>query len=214
MATREGQMTPAVEPTEAEFTDTGARSGPAARPARVPELLIARARRGDQEAFDAVFTAYQPALCRYVRSVAPAHVDDVVSATWESVARSLPRFRGDGDDFRRWLFTIARRRLVDEVRRQSRWLVVAGTEEPEPEPPVDASIDEPSWAGRVLALIPTRQADAVALRVMGGLSVAETAQVLGVSEENVRVLCHRGLKAIEAILAQDGPDVADVADAV
>ena len=209
MATRDGQMIREADRTEAENPGVGTGGGPTVRPACVPELLIARARRGDQQAFDALFAAYQPALCRYVRSVARAHVDDVVAATWESVARSLPRFRGDGDDFRRWLFTIARRRLVDEVRRQSRWLVVAGAEEPEPEPPVDASLDEPSWAGRVLALIPTRQADAVALRVMGGLSVAETAEVLGVSEENVRVLCHRGLKAIEAILAQEGADVAD-----
>ncbi|MEZ5167717.1 MAG: sigma factor-like helix-turn-helix DNA-binding protein [Acidimicrobiales bacterium] len=49
-------------------------------------------------------------------------------------------------------------------------------------------------------MIPTRQADAVALRVIGGLSVEETATVLGVTVENVRVLSHRGLNAIQAIL--------------
>lgn len=173
------------------------------RPARVPVELIARARTGDQRAFSAMFDTYQPVLARYLRAVSPAHADDVAAATWESVATSLTRFEGDGDGFRRWLFTIARRRLSDEVRRTARLAVVAGTEEPEPEPPVDAPLDAPDWAGWVLTQIPTRQADAVALRVIGGLSIAETADVLGVSHENVRVLCHRGLRAIQRLLTEE-----------
>ena len=39
-------------------------------------------------------------------------------------------------------------------------------------------------------------ADVVALRVIGGLGVAEVADLLGMTSENVRVLCHRGLTAI------------------
>lgn len=181
----------------------GDRSEPRSLPARVPTELITRARRGDQRAFTAIFDTYQPVLARYLRVVAPAHADDVAAATWESVTRSLNRFRGNGDDFRRWLFTIARRRLVDEVRRAARVVVVAGVEEPDPEPAVDAGLDGPDWAGRLLRRLPTRQADAVALRVMGGLSVAETAEVLGVSHENVRVLCHRGLRAIRRLLIEE-----------
>lgn len=180
------------------------------RPATVPRRLIDGAKAGDQRSFDALFHAYQPGLMRYLRTVAPSHAGDVAGATWESVASSIHRFRGDGDGFRSWLFTIARRRLTDEIRRAARRpLHVA---EP-PEVADDASVtdpvsDEAEWAEAVLRSIPTRQADAVALRVIGGLSVDETAALLGITAANVRVLCHRGLRAIAAILEDDrGGDV-------
>jgi RNA polymerase sigma-70 factor, ECF subfamily len=173
------------------------------RPAMLAPHRFVEARRGSQAAFDEIFRTYEPGLVRYLHTVAPDLADEVASATWESVATSLGRFRGGGVDFRRWLFTIARRRLVDEVRRSSRRpLRVAAVCEPaEPVPPVDDDYDDPDWAVRVLSRIPTRQADVVALRVIGGLSVDETASLLGVTAENVRVLSHRGLNAIRRILS-------------
>lgn len=175
-------------------------------PATVPQRLIDDAKAGDQRSFDALFRAYQPVLLRYLRTVSPNQAADVASSTWESVASSIQRFRGDGDNFRSWLFTIARRRLTDEIRRSSRRpLQVA-----EPPEPADAVVPDPAdhveWAEHVLRSIPTRQADAVALRVIGGLSVDETAVLLGINPANVRVLCHRGLRAIAAIVEGDDAD--------
>ena len=170
------------------------------RPASVPTRLIDDARDGSQSAFAAIYRTYEPSLRRYLDAVSPDLAAEVSSATWESVATSLGRFTGDGDQFRGWLFTIARRRLVDEVRRSTRRpLTVAETPDV-----VDPSSWEtatgPDWAVRVLREIPTRQAEVVALRVIGGLGVGEVAALLGITRENVRVLCHRGLAAIRAIL--------------
>lgn len=189
-----------------------AESGAPRSPAAVPESVIDQARGGDQRAFDVVFATYHPSLTRYLRTVAPATADDVAAATWESVARSLHNFSGDGADFRRWLFTIARRRLVDEVRRATRRpLRVAGIEEVEARdvdavPGADTFLDGPDWAAGVLAQVPTRQAEVVALRILGGLSVQEVAELLGITEANVRVLSHRGLQAVQQIL-HDSPDL-------
>lgn len=187
--------------TETRMAEKGTSSSTARRvvPATVPIECIDDARRGSQRAFDAIFRTYQPGLLRYLRTVSPDLSADIAGATWESVASSLGRFQGDGADFRRWLFTIARRRLVDEVRRSSRrQLRIA---EAENVPGVDAELDQPDWAAQVLRQIPTRQADVVGLRVIGGLSVEETARLLGISRENVRVLSHRGLNAIRRILS-------------
>jgi RNA polymerase sigma-70 factor (ECF subfamily) len=171
----------------------------------VPERLIADARGGSQDAFAAIYRTYEPPLRRYLDAVSPGLAAEVSSATWESVAASLRSFSGDGDRFRGWLFTIARRRLVDEVRRSTRRpLAVADV-------PESATCDAhdvehgPDWAVSVLRSIPTRQADVVALRVIGGLSAEEVAGLLGVTPENVRVLCHRGLKAIRSILEPAAP---------
>lgn len=177
-----------------------ARAGRGLRPVAVPERLIDDARNGSQEAFAAIYRTYEPALRRYLDAVSPGLAAEVSSATWESVAGSLRGFSGDGDRFRGWLFTIARRRLVDEVRRSTRRpLTVAEV----PDSPTYETQDlerGPEWAVGVLGSIPTRQADVVALRVIGGLGVDEVADLLGVTPENVRVLCHRGLTAIRAIL--------------
>lgn len=189
-------MDPATGRVPVAESDRGPRHAPIAVPAR----LIEDAKRGSQDAFAGLYRAYAPAVQRYLDTVSPGLSAEVASATWESVARSLPRFNGDGDQFRRWIMTIARRRLVDEVRRSTRGsLTVASVPE---EPHVDRHDREESidWAVDALRQIPTRQADVVALRVIGGLAVGEVADLLGISNENVRVLSHRGLSALKLLL--------------
>ena len=143
-----------------------------------------------------MFRTYEPSLRRYLDAVSPDLAGEVSSATWESVAKSLGRFSGDGDQFRSWLFTIARRRLIDEVRRSTRRPLTVAQVPDRVDEDASAADAGPDWAVRVLRTIPTRQADVVALRVIGGLGVAEVADLLGMTSENVRVLCHRGLTAI------------------
>ena len=175
------------------------------RPATVPERLIAEARRGSQDAFAALYRVYEPPLRRYLEAVAPGLAAEVSSATWESAAASLRGFSGDGSGFRAWLFTIARRRLVDEVRRSTRRPLAVAEVPDTPTYELHDIQTGPDWAVRVLAAIPTRQADVVALRVIGGLGVQEVADLLGVTPENVRVLCHRGLNAIRGLLDPTAP---------
>lgn len=170
------------------------------QPANVPTRLIDDARRGNQAAFAAIHRVYAPPLRRYLETVSRGLAGEVESATWESVATSLSRFSGDGIQFRSWLFTIARRRFVDEVRRSARRpLVVVSVPETPALDPADLD-DGPDWAVQVLRMVPTRQAEVVALRVLGGLSVDEVSRLLGITPENVRVLCHRGLNAIRRTL--------------
>jgi RNA polymerase sigma-70 factor (ECF subfamily) len=180
-------------------------AAPKVRPAAVPAELIENARKGDERAFELLFAAYHGPLLRYLRTISPGIADEVSAATWESVARSLRTFRGDGNAFRGWLFTIARRRLADEVRRLTRRPVILM--DSIDDRPADISDPAPiDWAAEVLRRIPARQADVVSLRVVGGLPVDEVASLLGITRENVRVLSHRGVNAIRAVLAQS-PDL-------
>lgn len=184
------------------------------RPISVPKAFIEKARDGDQRSFELIYTAYSGPVLRYLRTIAPGIAEDVSASTWESVAASLDRFRGDGDGFRAWIFTIARRRLADEVRRRSRRPLVLVDEfedgEDRSQPAVDAFADA-GWAGEILRRIPARQADVVSLRVVAGLSVGEVAELLGISKENVRVLSHRALQAIQAELTST-PELLDGRD--
>jgi len=163
-----------------------------------PETVAAAA-RGDDKAFAALWRWLHPSLTRYLQVVAPWDWEDVASEVWYSVARDLGSFTGDERAWRAWVLTIARHRTIDAARRRARRVdTVAITDvdradEGDASTPVTRHV-ELAEALAVLRTLPPSQADVLALRVIGGLSVAETAEALDKSEGAVRVLCHRGLR--------------------
>jgi RNA polymerase sigma-70 factor (ECF subfamily) len=171
-----------------------------------PDLGGARA--GDEAAFSALWRWAQPSLLRWQRVVAPAADEDLASEVWISVMRGLGSFRGGEREFRSWFFTIARRRAIDLARRRSRRPQTVSLDSVDSPDAVDiggalagdAAVD--TAIGLLRQLRPV-EAEVVALRVIGGLSVAETAAVLGRSESGVRVLCHRGLGHLAALVDRE-----------
>jgi RNA polymerase sigma-70 factor (ECF subfamily) len=168
---------------------------------------IAAAARGDERAFAVIWRTLQPVLLRYLRVVAPDSADDLASETWLEVVRGLPKFRGDDAGFRSWLFTIARHRAIDLRRQQARRPVQPVPLEllPElgaPDDPEAAAIDTLSTeaALAMIARLPAEQAEVVVLRAVAGLDVAQVAAVVGKRPGTVRVLAHRGLRRLAAIL--------------
>src|SRR4051812_3429543 len=114
--------------------------------------LIARAKNGESDALASLWRAHNPALLRYFRGRGGEGAEDLAQQTWLDAARGLCRFQGDEIDFQRWLFTIGRRRLVDELRRRGR-----RTDTPSGDLP-DVAKEEPSYAivddlDRALALV-------------------------------------------------------------
>lgn len=159
--------------------------------------------RGDTAAFAVLWHALQPALLRYLRVVVGDGAEDVASETWLQAARDMRSFTGELPAFRVWLFRIARNRAIDERRRMRR-----RREEPQelfdqhlPGTAPDAAQEvlqrsDTDWALGVIASLPKDQAEAVTLRVVAGLDVAQTAQVLGKRPGAVRVAAMRGLRRL------------------
>lgn len=161
------------------------------------------ARAGDEQGFAVLWRALHPAVLRYLRVVAGSAAEDAASETWLQVARDLDRFTGDPAAFRGWLFSIARNRGIDELRR-------AGRRREDPSDSVapesvgrDAAAEviegaETAWALERIATLPADQAEAVMLRVVAGLDVAATAHVLGKRRGAVRIATMRGLRRLAA----------------
>jgi RNA polymerase sigma-70 factor (ECF subfamily) len=133
--------------------------------------------------------------------------EDVASETWLQVVRDLPRFAGDATAFRVWLFRIARNRAIDDGRRvwrrreESRDHVESGRPAQDAVPdPATVVIEHAGteWALRLIGELPPDQAEAVLLRVVAGLDVAGTAEVLGKRPGAVRVAAMRGLRRLAA----------------
>lgn len=166
--------------------------------------IVAAAQRGEDWAFARIFRTYNARLTRYIRSCAPVDAEDIAAQTWLDATRSLERFTGNEDEFRGWLFTIARRRVVDARRRSRRRVVAEVDVDDVPDGPSVASaesdaIDQMAGeraARRVAALLPPELAEIVLLRVVGGLSVDEVARITGRPPGTVRVLQHRALRRL------------------
>ena len=173
-------------------------------PASEFDGVLVRARTGDAEAFAWLFKRSQPPLLRYLKGVGAAEVaDDVASETWVAVIRGLQGFVGDEDAFRAWLVTVARNRLIDLRRWESRRPAVPTAEPPEPSilaPDVAEEVvtrEGAQWALDLIATLPPDQAEAVLLRVVVGLDATATGQVMGRTSGAVRVLAHRGLRTLQ-----------------
>jgi RNA polymerase sigma-70 factor, ECF subfamily len=169
----------------------------------VSEAELAALRRGDERVTTTVWRRLNPALVRYLRSRGCADADDVASQVWLEVARGLARFEGDGDAFRRWLFTLAHRRLIDAGRRRGRRRdrpVASLPEAPVTDERPGGEPDELEAAIALVRRLPPAQADVVLLRVLGGFPVEDVARIVDRSPGAVRVLCHRGLTRLRDLV--------------
>jgi len=172
------------------------------------ESTLAGAKRGDEWAITALYRELHPSLLRYLRAQAPKDGEDIASQVWVDVASALVRFAGDESAFRRWLFTIARRRLIDyrrrETRRRTADLPAASLASESLDPERQAlAASETEVALRRLASLAPDQADVVFLRILAGLDVEDVAAILGKTPGAVRVLQHRALKRLREQLATE-----------
>lgn len=166
------------------------------------QLLDAVRQRADW-AVAQLWRDLHPRLLAYFRAAEPGAAEDLAADTWVDVARSLERFSGDETDFRRFAFTIARRRLSDHRRRRLRRrtdvvAVETLSDRPGRDDPADAAIGNAAIA--VIGRLPPEQAEVVLLRVVAGLDAAQVGQIVGKSAGTVRVIQHRALKRLAELL--------------
>ena len=180
------------------------------------EAVLPAAKAGGEWALAILYRRHDPAVRRYLRAKAGQDADDIASQTWLDVARNLNGFDGDEDSFRGWVFTIARRRLIDHGRRRARRREQPAEDLGQFRPDavdVDAAdlavgaLAGEDAARRIVELLPPDQAEIVLLRVVGGLDVAAVAAITGKRAGAVRVAHHRALKRLAAALGEDPDEV-------
>ena len=167
------------------------------------ESVLRAAQAGQHWGFEALYRGLHAYVLRYLRLQAPREAEDLAAETWTCVASSLDRFSGDESAFRSWVFTIARRRLVDFVRRSSRRPgdyrpVALAPERPAPDDTESAALASVQTEEALARLrrLPPDQAEVLVLRVLGDLSAEQVGEVLGKPAATVRVLQHRALKRL------------------
>jgi len=174
------------------------------------DQVLAAARTGAEWALTTLYRELQPKILRYLSAREPSEAEDLASEVWLDVAAGLHRFEGSEDGFRAWVFTIARRRVLDLRRRAVVRSAPVSTGAGGADRGVGNVEDEAMAAiGARAALasimrLPPAQADVVLLRVLGDLSVNEVATIVGKRPGAVRVLQHRALRNLARILPEEG----------
>ena len=166
--------------------------------------VLSAAKAGQEWAVASLYGAVQPALLRYLEWQEPKMADDLASETWLAVAERIAAFAGSERQFKAWVFGIARRRLADHRRRAARRRTTPVANNllesvPDSNDPADVVIDKMSGEraiGILTASLSRGQAEILMLRIVAGLSVEETANVISKRPGNVRVLQHLALRRL------------------
>lgn len=146
-----------------------------------------------------VYRVLAPAVLGYLRAQGAREPEDLLGEVFVQVTRYLPRFRGDAADLRRWVFTIARHRLVDDRRRRARRPQIATTRVPDREvPPAPDPIDAELVAA--LEQLTPEQREVVVLRFVADLPLEAVADITGRNVGAVKALQHRALATLARIL--------------
>nr|WP_202034964.1 ECF subfamily RNA polymerase sigma factor, BldN family [Streptomyces albus] len=173
--------------------------------------LVERAQSGEAEAFGRLYDQYSDTVYRYIyyRVGGRATAEDLTSETFLRALRRIGTFTWQGRDFGAWLVTIARNLVADHFKSSRFRLEVTTGEmldanevERSPEESVLESLSNAALLEAVRKLNPQQQ-ECVTLRFLQGLSVAETARVMGKNEGAIKTLQYRAVRTLARLLPED-----------
>lgn len=152
---------------------------------------------GDARAHRALLVALLPVLRRYfARKVSnDADVDDLVQMTLIAVHERRDTY-DPARPFSPWLFAVARYKMVDQFRRTRSHVGLDDIGEIADEHDFGEAVTARLDVEAQLATLTAKQAAAVRATRIEGLSVAEAAERDGISQSDVKISVHRGLKAL------------------
>jgi RNA polymerase sigma-70 factor, ECF subfamily len=188
-----------------------ARPAPTDTDSRRMMALVERAQSGEADAFGGLYDQYSDTVYRYIyyRVGSKATAEDLTSETFLRALRRIGTFTWQGRDFGAWLVTIARNLVADHFKSSRFRLEVTTGEmldanevERYPEDSVLESLSNAALLDAVRRLNPQQQ-ECVTLRFLQGLSVAETARVMGKNEGAIKTLQYRAVRTLARLLPDD-----------
>ena len=170
--------------------------------------LVAAAQTGDSLAFAELYDRYVDAVFRYAlfRLHDRGLAEDVTSETFLRALRRITSISYRGRDVGAWFITIARNLVLDHVK-SSRYRFEVTTAEPALRAPVASGPESQVLAGvtsdelmRCIQQLGTDQRECILLRFLQGLSVAETAALMGRNEGAIKALQHRAVRRLSQLM--------------
>jgi RNA polymerase sigma-70 factor (ECF subfamily) len=163
------------------------------------DALVTTACAGDADALTTIWTQYAPLVQGYLRGHGATDPEDLTSEVFLALFGRIQRFRGSEADLRSFIFTIAHHRLVDDRRRGARQPTLSSydptTDRRETASAEHVALGELATdrARELIDALPAEQRDVMLLRIIGDLTLEQTAEVLGKRVGAVKAAQHRAL---------------------
>jgi RNA polymerase sigma factor (sigma-70 family) len=163
--------------------------------------MTQRLARGDQGALEDCYQVYAPLVRSYLRRFLPAaDIDDVIQLTFLGLWQARRRLNPDLP-VEALLFSIARRRTIDTLRRRPKVEVevmrdLMGDDGGE-------LVDRMAWAAEIrwaLSQLPAEQRQAIEMVYFAQLTQRQTAEQLDVPIGTIKARVWRGLSKLAAVL--------------
>ncbi|MFP5220017.1 MAG: ECF subfamily RNA polymerase sigma factor, BldN family [Actinomycetes bacterium] len=177
--------------------------------------LVERAQQGDADAFGELYDRYVDVVFRYIsyRVGDRTLAEDMTSETFLRALRRVGSFTWQGRDVGAWFVTIARNLIADHYK-SSRYKLEMTTDDVGLVGDTGGRLVEESPEGAVLESMQNKvlleavkqlnaeQQECIALRFLQGLSVAETAAIMGKNEGAIKALQYRAVRTLGRLLPE------------
>ncbi len=173
--------------------------------------LVRAAQGGDVDAFGRLYDRYVDLVFRYAyyRLGDRCLAEDVASETFLRALRNITTISYQGRDVGAWFVTITRNLVLDHLKsgRHRYETVIADFRDADrptdgPEPAVLSALENAELL-RCIRQLGAEQQECIVLRFLQGLSVSETAELMGKSEGAIKALQHRAIRRLAALLPED-----------
>ncbi|KAB3522904.1 sigma-70 family RNA polymerase sigma factor [Corynebacterium sp. zg254] len=167
------------------------------------QALVPAASSGDPRALQKLINLIHPQVVRYCRARVGATkyptADDIAQEVCLAVARAMPGYEDKGLPFMAFVYRVAANKIVDARRSQSRDLSQPVEDVPDGESRADnpesemLMLDSCNDVSKLLDVVSDKAREILTLRIFGGYTAEETADILGMSAGAVRVAQFRAL---------------------
>lgn len=169
--------------------------------------LVAKAKAGDATAYGQLYAMYSSRLYRFIKiKVNESVAEDLLQEVFLKAWQALPKLKLEDLHFNAWLYQIARNLVNDHYRRQYRQPIPQTLEEivelpSDSSPFVEAALSlEIQEVKKYFHKLSDQYREVLELRFVQEFEVSEAAKIMGKSQLAVRLLQHRALKKLQALL--------------
>jgi RNA polymerase sigma-70 factor (ECF subfamily) len=179
---------------------------------RMSDSVLAKVAQGDQRAVRDCIDQFGNLIWSIARRLTRTRADaeDAVQEIFTDIWRSAGRFDPNQGSEKVFVATIARRRLIDRLRRVTNQGTTESTDELEtlawadPGTHAETCAEAQTAAGAVMQLRP-EQRQVLELSLLQGLSHSEIAEALNIPLGTVKTMMRRGLIQVRQLMGVDAP---------
>lgn len=172
----------------------------------ITDRALLQARNGIGAGFEVLFTELAGPISAFAARQGSDDPDGVANTALFDAYEALPRFDGDFSAFRAYVFRIARNRIIDDFRKRERRPKFAEMAGETPDPTSDETADRlgsDEWVTNLLDQLTDEQREVIMLRVLGDVSIADTALIMDKPISAIKALQRRAIRRLHALTGEE-----------